>query len=48
MNIVDLPLRLLVEASWNPNSMDAAMLGRLTKSIDSYGLVSPFVVRQMG
>ena len=48
MNIVDLPLSLLVEASWNPNSMDAAMLGRLTKSIDSYGLVSPFVVRQMG
>ena len=48
MNIVDLPLSVLVEASWNPNSMDAAMLGRLTKSIDSYGLVSPFVVRQMG
>ena len=48
MNIVDLPLSVLVEASWNPNSIDAAMLGRLTKSIDSYGLVSPFVVRQMG
>ena len=48
MNIVDLPLNLLVEAIWNPNTMDAAMLDRLTKSIDSYGLVSPFVVRQMG
>ena len=48
MNVVDLPLRLLVEASWNPNSMDAAMLDRLTKSIDTYGLVGVFVVRQMG
>ena len=48
MNIVDLPLNLLVEAIWNPNTMDAAMLDRLTKSIDTYGLVSPFVVRQMG
>ena len=45
MNIVDLPLRQLIPASWNSNSMSAAMLDRLAASIRSYGLLVPLIVR---
>lgn len=48
MNVVDLPLRQLVPAPWNPNSMDAAMLERLTVSVARFGLVVPLVVRPIG
>ena len=48
MNIVELPISKLVPAPWNPNSMDTSMLGRLTTSLRTYGLVSPFVVRPFG
>ena len=45
MNVVDLPLGKLIPAPWNPNSMGAAMLDRLTASIGGYGLLIPLVVR---
>lgn len=48
MNIVDLPLRMLVPASWNSNSMSAAMLDRLATSIRSYDLLVPLIVRLIG
>ena len=45
MNVVSLPLGKLIPAPWNPNSMGAAMLDRLTASIRGYGLLIPLVVR---
>ena len=48
MNVVNLALRQLVSAPWNPNSMDAAMLDRLRASIHRYGLLIPLVVRPVG
>jgi ParB family transcriptional regulator, chromosome partitioning protein len=48
MQITDIPLDLLKEASWNPNRMDAAMLARLKLSISRFGLVENLVVRPIG
>jgi ParB family chromosome partitioning protein len=48
MQIVEIPLRKLREAPWNPNRMDANMLERLRASIMRYGLISNLVVRLMG
>jgi ParB family chromosome partitioning protein len=45
MKVLDLPIHQLVDASWNPNQMDTAMLGRLKESITRFGLVSNLVVR---
>ena len=48
MNIIDLPLRQLIPAPWNSNSMSAPMLDRLTASIRSYDLLVPLIVRLIG
>ena len=48
MEIVEIPLRKLREAPWNPNVMDAIMLERLRASIMRYGLVENLIVRRMG
>ncbi|MFQ6029525.1 MAG: ParB/RepB/Spo0J family partition protein [Dehalococcoidia bacterium] len=48
MRIIDLPLRQLREAPWNPNKMDPAMRDRLKESLSRFGLVSNLVVRPIG
>lgn len=48
MRVVEIPLKHLHEAPWNPNHMDEAMLERLKKSLSRYGLVVPLVVRPTG
>ena len=45
MEIVELALDRLEQASWNPNSMNAIDLSRLRASITRYGWVVPLVVR---
>ncbi|MFC1956488.1 ParB/RepB/Spo0J family partition protein [Chloroflexota bacterium] len=45
MNLIELPIDKLREASWNPNEMDKATLKRLSESLSRYGLVEPLVVR---
>lgn len=47
MKVVELPLEQLREASWNPNAMDEAMLSRLRRSIDRFGVVQNLVVRAL-
>ena len=47
MDIVNLPLDLLREAPWNPNTMDEAMLARLRESVTRYGIVENLVVRPL-
>ena len=47
MNVVELPIKQLKEASWNPNQMDGAMLARLRESINRFDLVGNLVVRPM-
>ena len=48
MDVRSLPVDQLVEAPFNPNRMDAAMAGRLSESIDRFGVVQNLVVRQTG
>lgn len=48
MDIVELALDQLREASWNPNQIDAAMLVRLGESVRRFGMVENLVVRQIG
>ena len=48
MKVVELPIEQLREASWNPNAMDEAMLGRLRQSIDRFGVVQNLVARTLG
>jgi ParB family chromosome partitioning protein len=45
MNIVDIPVDQLIEASWNPNIMDDATEDRLKESVRRYGSVQNLVVR---
>ena len=47
MQTVEIPLRKLREAPWNPNKMEASVLERLKVSIMRYGLVENLVVRPM-
>jgi len=47
MEIVDVPIELLREASWNPNEADEATLRRLAASLGRFGTVLPLVVRQL-
>ena len=47
VKVVELPLEQLREASWNPNAMDEAMLSRLRRSIDRFGVVQNLVVRAL-
>lgn len=48
MQIIDLDITKIGEASWNPNEMDEPMLARLRGSIIRYGLVENLVVRPVG
>lgn len=48
MEIIELPVEALKEASWNVNQIDHAMLQRLRSSINKYGLVQNLVVRPIG
>ena len=48
MNVVEVPIGQLWEASWNPNVMDEVMLGRLRQSIGRFGLVQNLVARALG
>jgi len=45
MKTIDIELKSLREAPWNPNRMDETMMERLRESISRYGLVEPLVVR---
>ena len=45
MKVIDLPIKQIDEAAWNPNQMDATMRSRLRRSIERFGLVLPLVVR---
>lgn len=47
MELVDLPISKLIEAWWNPNRMDPAMLTRLKRSITRFDLVDNLVVRKL-
>ena len=41
MEIVELPIEVLREATWNVNQVGEAMMKRLRVSIGKYGLVQP-------
>jgi ParB family chromosome partitioning protein len=43
---IDLEIKQLKSAPWNPNRMDDEMTYRLKESISRYGLVEPLVVRK--
>ncbi len=45
MKVIELPIDQLVEAPWNPNQMDQAMLAKLRRSLIGFGLVMYLVVR---
>jgi len=47
MQVIDLPLDQLREASWNPNHMDSTMRDRLLESLSRFGLVTNLVVRPL-
>lgn len=47
MEVSDIPIRQLVEATWNPNHMDNDMVSRLKVSLDRYGLIENLVVRAL-
>ena len=48
MKVVEVLIELLRDASWNPNVMDDAMLGRLRQSIERFGVVQNLVARILG
>jgi len=48
MNIIELPVSQLVEATWNPNKMDETTERKLKESLRTFGLVQPLVVRSVG
>ena len=48
MEIVELPIEVLKEASWNVNQPNEAMLQRLRSSIRQFGFVQNLVVRHLG
>ena len=47
MEVIELPVESLKEASWNANQIDEAMLQRLRSSILKYGFIQNLVVRQV-
>ena len=47
MKTVEISMKILRPASWNPNRMDEATLKKLKESLNRYGLVEPLVVRPM-
>ena len=48
MKVVELPIQELREASLNPNAMAEPTRGRLSESIDRYGMIQNLVVRRTG
>jgi ParB family chromosome partitioning protein len=48
MEIVELPIEVLKEATWNVNQPNEAMLQRLRSSIQQFGFVQNLVVRPIG
>ena len=46
--IVQLPLDQLREAPWNPNYMDQALVAKLERSVQRFGLIGVLVVRPIG
>ena len=48
MEIIELPIEVLKEASWNVNQSNEAMLQRLRSSIQQFGFVQNLVVRHLG
>jgi ParB-like chromosome segregation protein Spo0J len=47
MEVIMLPINVLIEATWNVNLIDEAMLQRLRTRIDKHGLVQNLVVCQV-
>ena len=48
MQVVDLSIKNITPADWNPNHMDDFMASRLRRSIQHFGVVLPLVVREVG
>ena len=48
MQVVDIFIRFITPADWNPNHMGDPMASRLCQSIQRFGLVVPLVVRKIG
>ena len=47
MEIIVLPIEVLVEADWNANQTDDAVMACLRTSLKQYGLVQNLVVRPL-
>jgi ParB family chromosome partitioning protein len=47
MEVIELPIEVLKEASWNVNQVDEAMMQKLRTSLRKYGLVQNLVVRKV-
>ena len=47
MEVVDISIRSITPAPWNPNHMDDLMASRLRRSIQHFGVVLPLVVREV-
>ncbi|XUW99745.1 MAG: ParB N-terminal domain-containing protein [Dehalogenimonas sp.] len=48
MNTINIPMAKLIEANWNSNIQDEAMMARLRESLRTFGLVENLVVRSVG
>ena len=47
MQVLEIPLDQLEPASWNSNAMDESMLERLERSLATFGMLQPLVVRRI-
>ena len=47
MNVITIELAKLAAPAWNANEMDASMRTRLRRSIESFGVIAPLVVRRI-
>ena len=47
MQVVDLPVRSIASADWNPNHMSDLMVEKLRESVRHFGWVVPLVVREL-
>ena len=48
MQLHEIDINRLTEASWNPNGLDAGSLAKLRASVERFGLVVPLVARRLG
>ena len=46
MQVSEIGVHVILAAAWNPNSMDEAMLSRLRRSVEKFGMLAPLVVRE--